>query len=64
MERCKKHYGKEGFILSFQGFRSKLGRFEPWKRGELESNDLKCELEKKYLVKKKGISAVLEELKQ
>ena len=44
--------------------RTDLGLDERWKRDELERNDLKCELERKYLVKKKGISVVLEETKQ
>ena len=44
--------------------RADLGRVERWKRDELQSNDLKCELERKYLVKKKGITVVIEELKQ
>ena len=44
--------------------RADLGHVEQWKQDEVKSNDLKCELERKYLVKKKGISVVLEELKQ
>ena len=46
------------------GIRKDLGRVERWKRGELANVDLKYELERKYLVKKKGIDVVIEELKQ
>ena len=50
--------------LKMSRIRADLGRVEWWKRDESKSSDLKCELERKYLVKKKGISVVIEELKQ
>ena len=61
---AKEPLWKRRLRSKMSGIRKDLGHVQRWKRGELENIDLKYELERKYLVKKKGINVVIEELKQ
>ena len=62
--KAKEPLWKRRLRSKMSGIRKDLGRVERWKRGELANVDLKYELERKYLVKKKGINVVIEDLKQ
>ena len=62
--KAKEPLWKKTLRSKMSGIRKDLGRVERWKRSELENVDLKYELERKYLIKKKGIIVVIEELKQ
>ena len=62
--KAKEPLWKRRLRSKMSDIRKDLGRVECWKRGELANVDLKYELERKYLVKKKGIDVVIEELKQ
>ena len=62
--KAKEPLWKRRLRSKMSGIRKDLGRVERWKRGELANVDFKYELERKYLVKKKGINVVIEELKQ
>ena len=49
MEKYKNYYGKEGFGLRCKGLEKILVTLCGASEIKLESNDLKCELERKYL---------------